>query len=1379
MSDLILVLSRSPEQQAAFEKFVAGQYDANSPDFHQWLTPDEVGTKFGPSETDIDTISRWLIGHGLSVDQVTKDRMSIRFSGTAAQVESAFHTEIHNLEVKGVSHIGNMSDPQIPAALAPAVVGVKALHNFFPKPAHHLGSQVRKDAATGRWERTANRLAAARLSGAVSDSPVRGAATSRTDRPQFGINVGGTSPYLEEDVAPFDFAAIYNVLPLWNAGIDGTGQTIAIAGTSDIDPTDVATFRNFFGLPTSIPADTPIRVRGNSEPLTVCTDTTGNVPYPTNPCEQGDLIENTLDVEWSGSVAKNAQIVLVASYPSSDTDDNLYDSESYIVNNVGTATSPVFGAHIMNVSYGLCELGNGTAGNVEYYNLWQTAYTEGIAVFVAAGDAGSASCDDGGDEGGNLLPYPAEFGLSVSGLASTPWDTAVGGTDFNWCPLLTSVEATSTATECQPGPYWSTTNTANASAPESSALGYIPEVPWNDTCSSPLALPYMEWYWSGNPYETVKDAETGCNLYVDEAQALASAGDYDLLYLVDTIGGGGGASGCVVNDGSDVSSCTGASVTTAGGSVSLVNDGWPKPSWQQQSNNNIPGLPSDGVRDIPDVSFFASDGYVSSSAYLMCASATNTNNSPCAYSTYSVPFYQEVGGTSVATPAMAGVMALINQKAGAPQGNPNSALYALAATQTYSSCSAETVTTSSQCYFNDIDTGTNAMPCDAVDITANCSTTQSTFGYSDEIGILTGYSAVQGYDQATGLGSLNVANVVNSWVSTIGTGATTVTVVPTPATVSVGQSVSVLVTVSCSGSCTGSPTPTGSVTLTGGGYTSEPEPLTGGTYTFTIPAGSLSGGSDTLTASYAGDAKYASNTGSGSVTVNKLNAVVSATPSVVPPATIPSNQTLMVTGTVTCTGTCPVSPAVPTGTVTVSYGSTYTSLPAQVNSGGSYSVTITPNSLTGPSGTDTLTVLYSGDANYNPSSTTTSVSVTFFQVLNPTLTVTVTPSTATVDSGSPIQVTVEVTGAGTTPSGTVTLAGGGYSLTQQTLQTPQSGVASVSFNISANTLNSDPNFPTSDTLTADYQGDLDYAQAIKMVTLTVVQSSFSLAATPPASVSPGSTTTSTVSVSSPSDYTGAITFPATCALTGYPAGVTASTPSLPTCALTGNGKVTVTDGVPSGTVTYTVSTTGTATQALLNGNQGAPAARQHGSGWFEAAGGTALAALFLFLVPAGSRKGRQMFSVLLLMTAGSFAVIGCGGGSSTPPSLATPTVTVTPSVTGLSVNSPLTVTVNVSGSSGTPTGGVTISGGGYSSSSQLSSGSVSFNIPANAFSTIGSVTLTASYLGDSNYNSGSGSATITVNNVPTIAGNYTFTVTPTGNPVVTPAVSTTFTVTVN
>ena len=134
-------------------------------------------------------------------------------------------------------------------------------------------------------------------------------------------------------------------------------------------------------------------------------------PYPSNPCGIDDLIENSLDVEWSGAVAKNAQIVLVSSYPASATDDTLYDSESYIVNNLT--------ARIMNVSYGACELGLGTAGNVQYYDLWQTAAAEGIAVFVASGDAGAASCDDGGDANG--VPYVAEYGLSVSGLASTPW----------------------------------------------------------------------------------------------------------------------------------------------------------------------------------------------------------------------------------------------------------------------------------------------------------------------------------------------------------------------------------------------------------------------------------------------------------------------------------------------------------------------------------------------------------------------------------------------------------------------------------------------------------------------------------------------------------------------------------------------------------------------------------------------------------------------------------------------------------------------------------------------------------------------------------------------------------------------------------------------
>jgi hypothetical protein len=195
MTDMILVLSRSTEQQAAFDKFVASQYDPNSPNFHQWLTPEQVGANFGPSETDIATISNWLTGHGFSISEVTKDHMSIRFSGTAAQVQSTFHTEIHNLSVKGVAHIGNISDPQIPTALTPVVVGVKSLHNFFPRPLHRMGSQVTRDSATGKWQRIASATASSSTLSGTGVRPTLGGDSEAAVRHQHqrrrALPVGG------------------------------------------------------------------------------------------------------------------------------------------------------------------------------------------------------------------------------------------------------------------------------------------------------------------------------------------------------------------------------------------------------------------------------------------------------------------------------------------------------------------------------------------------------------------------------------------------------------------------------------------------------------------------------------------------------------------------------------------------------------------------------------------------------------------------------------------------------------------------------------------------------------------------------------------------------------------------------------------------------------------------------------------------------------------------------------------------------------------------------------------------------------------------------------------------------------------------------------
>lgn len=704
LSDVVLVLSRSPEQQAAFDAFVESQQDPKSPNYHQWLDPDEVGERFGPAMSDISVIEAWLQSHGLSIGEVSKDRMAIHFSGTASQVEEAFHTELHNLEVNGKAHIANMADPKIPAALAAVVAGPKALHNFQPHPLHHTGSQVKFNRTKGGWERVEpTDVAADKL-------------TQSTPRPQFGINDSNVG--LLEDVAPLDFASIYNVAPAWSKNYTGAGQTIAIAGTSDINANDVATFRKDFGLP-AVPSFKQVVANGLDP------GQCGVNPSQPNYCGMSDQIENSLDVEWSGAVAKGASIVLVVSgEDSAGSIDTVYSSSSYVIKNKT--------ASILNVSYGLCELGEGTAGNLSYKNLWQTAASEGIAVFVASGDSGSAACDQGGDANG--VPYAAEYGLSVSGIASTPYNTAVGGTDLFWCdPVKTSDSCKSEASK-----YWNTSNSSS----NANAIGYVPEIPWNSTCANKVAIEYLQSVADqlnqiGYSVSKPTDAESSCSFAADpnveQDVIAASNGQVDISGFVDTVGGGGGKSNCINGNGQTVASCT---------------TGYPKPSWQA----GVTGA-GDGRRDIPDVSFFASSGFLGS-AYLICVSA----NGACTYSATSEPVYQEVGGTSVASPAMAGVMALINQKSGYAQGNPNSQLYQLAAKQNYSSCSSESVLASSSCYFNDIDTQSNAQACDHVNNSPNCQDI-----HSDNVGILQGFNAAKGFDLATGLGSLNVANIVNAW----------------------------------------------------------------------------------------------------------------------------------------------------------------------------------------------------------------------------------------------------------------------------------------------------------------------------------------------------------------------------------------------------------------------------------------------------------------------------------------------------------------------------------------------------------------------------------------------------------------------------------------
>jgi subtilase family serine protease len=383
---MILALRRDPQKQAELEKYLIELHDPASSNFHRWLTPREFGARFGPPAEDIDAITGWLRSHGFVVEEVARSGAWINFSGSAGNVERAFHTPIHTYLVNGRTYHANAQDPAIPRGLSDVVAGVVTLHDF-PRKVMNSGAR-----------------------------PLTQAGIS----PDYTY---GTSHYL----SPGDFSTIYNVSALYAVGIDGSGQSIAIVGRAHPPASNWTTFRSMMGLPANPPQ---VIVNGPD-------------PGALDPNENA---EADLDVEWSGAVAKNAAIIFVTSKSTYAT-DGVDLSAQYIVNN---NLSPV-----MSTSFGSCEAELGTAENIFYNNLWQQAAAQGISSFVSSGDSGAAGCDPGSASAGT--------GLGVNGLASTPYNIAVGGTQFN--------EGA--------GSYWSTTNGPGYA----SALSYIPEITWNESGS--------------------------------------------------------------------------------------------------------------------------------------------------------------------------------------------------------------------------------------------------------------------------------------------------------------------------------------------------------------------------------------------------------------------------------------------------------------------------------------------------------------------------------------------------------------------------------------------------------------------------------------------------------------------------------------------------------------------------------------------------------------------------------------------------------------------------------------------------------------------------------------------------------------------------------
>lgn len=346
---MMLLVKPSAAQQADLDRLLFDQQNPASPSYRSWLSPEQFAARFGLNSSDQSKIVAWLTSQGFAVDHLARSANWIAFTGTAAQVSNALHTPIHQFEVAGVMHFANTQVPSVPEALSDVVGGFMGLDDFLPVP------------------------------------------NAKMIQPNDNL---GNAHYM----APADFSTIYDLGPLTAAGIDGTGQTIAVVGQSDILLADIAKFRTTYGLPANVP-----------KLLNYGT---------TDPGLNGAQFEANLDIEWAGAIAPKATIYYV------------YGTNAFTAIIIAIELNL---APIVSASYSTCEVD----ADPFFRSVAQQGNAQGITLLAASGDSGAAACDTQGAE-----PF-ASRGRAVNFPTVLPEVTSVGGTQFS--------EGT--------GTYWNTTNT--------------------------------------------------------------------------------------------------------------------------------------------------------------------------------------------------------------------------------------------------------------------------------------------------------------------------------------------------------------------------------------------------------------------------------------------------------------------------------------------------------------------------------------------------------------------------------------------------------------------------------------------------------------------------------------------------------------------------------------------------------------------------------------------------------------------------------------------------------------------------------------------------------------------------------------------------------
>ncbi len=765
-----LVFSRSATQQAALDALVAAQQNPASSLYHRWITPDQYAAQFGVADSDIAAAESWLEQQGFSIDSVSRSRNRILFSGTAAQVASAFGAPLHYYLTAATAlqpaqkHFAPSTDLTLPSALASSILSIGNLSDFRLAP-HILRS------------------------------------APQNTQPRFTSSQTGA-----HFLTPGDIATIYDITPAYNSGYTGSNQSIAVVGQSAVNLSDITNFQNAVGIAGKTPIVVLLPDSGTSEVY-----------------DDGDEAESDLDLEYSSTIAKGAQVYFV--YTGNSNNFGVFNSIEYAVDEQI--------APIISSSYGGCEPNLGQSNYTALNATLEQAASQGQTVVSAAGDNGSSDC-----YGEYKTTQTAENEqLAVDFPASSQFVTALGGTEF---PTIDVATGNNTYFDAQ-----SSTDIV------SSAKSYIPEMVWNDDVAA------------------------------------------------------------------TANSCPGANcspISSGGGGVSIFSI---QPAWQSGTIGGVAISTSGGYRMVPDIALTASPYNAplafctSDKTFWASSQKASCNNGLRDSSTGDLT---AGGGTSFDAPIFSALVAIINQaKNSTGQGLVNPTLYSIAATFAYTSV------------FHDITSGGNQC-LSGISYCASPTTTD--------------YAATTGYDEASGLGSIDFFNLLNAWPNSTGSSLLVSSITFTAATTAPASGATDIITITVAPLTSTSFVPSGSVLLAVDGGPSNTIHLTNGVATYSFSSTTV--GEHVLTATFPSDTVFAASTGTltlnvgGSTTPGYFNINVSSvSPTVTSGASTSGTLTITPSGgfagavTLTSSGTSTdscmvISPASVSITGTAAASASYT-----------------------------------------------------------------------------------------------------------------------------------------------------------------------------------------------------------------------------------------------------------------------------------------------------------------------------------------------------------------------------------------------------------------------------------------------------------------------